>query len=85
MPSVAHLVGLAQEALILSVAVSLPVVAAAALVGLVVALLQTATGIGDVSVGHLPRLLAVAAVLAVGGSWMGGEVAAFATRVLSGG
>ena len=85
MPSVSHLVALAQEALILSVAVSLPVVGAAALVGLVVALVQAATGAQDVSVSHLPRLVVVAAALAVAGPWMGAQVAQFALRVLSGG
>jgi flagellar biosynthesis protein FliQ len=74
----------AQEALLLSVAVALPVVAVAALVGLVVAVLQAATQIQDVTIAHLPRFLAVAVALAVLGPWMGRQIAAFASRILAG-
>jgi flagellar biosynthesis protein FliQ len=74
----------AQEALLLSVAVALPVVAVAALVGLVVAVLQAATQIQDVTIAHLPRFLAVAVALALLGPWMGRQIAAFAARMLAG-
>jgi flagellar biosynthesis protein FliQ len=84
-PSVAHLSDIAQEALVLSVALSLPVVAVGALVGLVVAVLQAATQLHDPTISHLPRLLAVAATLAVAGPWMGSQIVAFAVRMLSGG
>jgi flagellar biosynthesis protein FliQ len=74
----------AQEALLLSVAVALPVVAVAATVGLLVAVLQAATQIQDITIAHLPRFLAVAVALAVLGPWMGRQIAVFAVRVLSG-
>ena len=79
------LVVMAQEALLLSVAVSLPVVAAAALVGALVAVLQAATQVQDSTLGHLPRVVAVAVALAVAGPWMGSEIAAFAARAFFGG
>jgi type III secretion HrpO family protein len=82
---VAELVHRAEEALLLSVAVALPVIAVAALVGLVVAVLQAATQIQDVTLAHLPRLLAVAVVLAVVGPWMGRQIALFAARIFAGG
>jgi len=81
---VADLVHRAQEALLLSIAVALPAVAVAALVGLVVAVFQAATQIQDVTIAHLPRFLAVAAVLAVLGPWMGHQIAAFAARIFAG-
>ena len=68
----------------LSVAVALPVVAVAAIVGLVVAVLQAATQIQDATIAHLPRFLAVAVALAVLGPWMGRQIAAFASRILAG-
>lgn len=74
----------AAEALLLSVVVALPVVAIAALVGLVVAVMQAATQIQDATIAHLPRFLAVAAALAVLGPWMGHQIAAFAARVFAG-
>jgi len=85
MPSVTHLVAIAQEALLLAVAVSLPVVGVAALVGLVLALVQAATQVQDATVTHLVRLLAVAGVLMLVGPWMGRQIAAFAARALLGG
>jgi type III secretion HrpO family protein len=78
-----RLVALCQEALVLAVAVSLPVVAIAALVGLVVAALQAATQVQDATLAHLPRLVAVAVALAALGPWMGHQIAAFAARVLA--
>lgn len=71
----------AKEALYLAAAVSLPVIAIAALVGLVVASLQAATQVQDVTLAHLPRLLAVAFGLVVLGPWMAREIAGFAERV----
>lgn len=85
MPNVAQLVGNAQEALLLAVAVSLPVVGAAAVIGLAVAVMQAATQVQDVTLAHLPRLVVVAVVLAVVGPWMGAQIAAFAARVFAGG
>ena len=79
------LVGYAQQALMLSLAVVLPVLAVGAIVGLLMAVLQAATQVQDPTLAHLPRVVAVAVALAVFGPWMGHEVATFAVRVFSGG
>lgn len=79
------LVSYAQQALVLSLAVALPVLAVAALVGLIMAVVQAATQVQDPTLAHLPRLVAVAAALAVFGPWMGREIAAFAIRAFGGG
>jgi type III secretion protein S len=76
------LVEAARDALLLALSLSLPVVAAAAIVGLLVAALQAATQIQDGTIGHLPRLLAVIAALVVLAPWMGHEMGAFAERML---
>ena len=49
----------AEEALMLIAVLSLPVVAVAALIGLVVAAFQAASQIQDPTLSHLPRLLGV--------------------------
>ncbi len=85
MPALGELSALAQQALLLSVAVALPVVGAAALIGLLVAVLQAATQIQDHTLGHLPRLLVVVAVLAASGPWIGAQIAEFASRAFAGG
>jgi flagellar biosynthesis protein FliQ len=73
----------AQSALLLSVAVALPVLGIAALVGLVVAAFQAATQIQDPTISHLPRLLVVVATLVVLGPWMGGQIGTFAERMFT--
>ena len=73
----------AQEALLLAVAVSLPVLAVAAVVGLVTAALQAASQIQDPTLAHLPRLVAVTAALVLVGPWMGRAIAQFAIRTFS--
>jgi type III secretion HrpO family protein len=85
MPTVTHLAATAQEALLLSIAVSLPVVGVAAIAGLLVAVFQAATQVQDITLAHLPRLVVVAVALAIAGPWMGSQIASFAARVLSGG
>lgn len=65
------------------IAVSLPVLGVAAVVGLVVAAFQAASQVQDPTISHLPRLLAVVAALAILGPWMGHEVAAFAHQVFT--
>jgi type III secretion HrpO family protein len=73
----------AQQALWLVLAVSLPALGVAAIVGLLVAALQAASQIQDPTLAHLPRLLAVVVALALLGPWMGHEVAAFAQMAFS--
>jgi flagellar biosynthesis protein FliQ len=80
--SPAMLLEQAQGALLLSLAVVLPIVAVAALVGLIVAAFQAASQIQDPTIAHLPRLLAVVAALVVLGPWMGSQIGAFAERML---
>ena len=77
------LVGYAQEALMLTIALSLPIVAVAAIVGFIVAAFQAASQIQDATLAHLPRLVAVIAALAVLGPWMGHELASFAVRMFT--
>lgn len=78
-----ELVGLAQQALLLSVALSLPVVVAAMLASAVSAFAQSATRIVDATLSQLPRLLVVAFVLMTFGPWMGKELVAFAVRAFA--
>ncbi|HVU00510.1 MAG TPA: flagellar biosynthetic protein FliQ [Polyangiaceae bacterium] len=81
--TVEALLPLAQEALMLTVVVSLPVVGAVFLSGLLVSLFQSMTGVTDGAVAHLPRLLVGALALGMLGPWMGAHVVAFAARVFA--
>jgi flagellar biosynthetic protein FliQ len=79
----AVLVDAARDALLLALTLSLPIVAVAALVGLVVAALQAAIQAQDPTIAHLPRLLAVIGALVVLGPWIGHELGTFAARVFA--
>jgi len=83
MPSLSALTGLAENAVLLSLAVSLPVIGVAALVGALVSAVQAATQLQDATLAHLPRLLAVSLVLVVAGPWMGAQIARFALEVFA--
>lgn len=75
------LVASAQEALMLTAALSLPIIGVAALVGLVVAAFQAASQIQDPTIAHLPRLLAVIAAIALLGPYIGHQIATYAERM----
>ena len=79
----ANLTQLAQSALWLTLVLSLPVVGVAALVSLIMALLQAATQVNDATIAHLPRFIAVAVVLAVSGGYIGQEITRFAATVFA--
>lgn len=83
MPSLATLGDLGGSAVLLALAVSLPVIGVAALVGALVSALQAATQLQDATLSHLPRFLAVALALVVMGPWMGAEIAKFALEVFA--
>jgi flagellar biosynthesis protein FliQ len=80
-----NLTAMAQEALTLCVALSLPILGVAALVSLLVAVAQAATQVQDITISFLPRFLAVAAALAIAGPWIGAQLSAFAARIFAGG
>jgi type III secretion HrpO family protein len=71
---------LGQEALLLALALSLPIVGIAAFAGLVVAVFQAATQVQDFTLAHLPRLIVVSLALALLAPWLGSELCAFAER-----
>lgn len=81
----AELIARAQEALLLSVLLSLPVLVVALVVGLLVSVFQAATQIQDATLAHLPRLLLVALCLSATGPWMARHLAGFAARIFAGG
>ncbi len=77
----ATLIQHAQESLLLVLALSLPIIGVAAIVGLIVAAFQAASQIQDPTIAHLPRMLAVIAALVALGPWIGHQIGAFAERM----
>lgn len=79
-----ELIALAQQALLLSLLVSLPVLVVAAAVGLISSIFQAATQVQDAALGHFPKFVAVTIALALAGPWMGRQVLGFAVRAFGG-
>jgi flagellar biosynthetic protein FliQ len=59
-----------QEALLMLLMVSAPVLGTALLVGLLVSLFQAVTQIHEATLAFVPKLIAVVAVFAIAGPWM---------------
>jgi flagellar biosynthetic protein FliQ len=59
-----------QDALLMLLMVSAPVLLVVLLVGLVVSLLQAVTQINEATLAFVPKLLAAVLVFAVAGPWM---------------
>jgi type III secretion protein S len=74
---------LTSRALKLVLLLALPTVLTAALLGLVIGILQAVTQIQDQSIAQSAKLLVLTLVLAVSAGWMGREVLAFGLDVLS--
>jgi flagellar biosynthetic protein FliQ len=59
-----------QEALLMMLMVSSPILGAALVVGLLVSLFQAITQINEATLAFVPKLIAAVAVLAIAGPWM---------------
>jgi type III secretion HrpO family protein len=77
----AELTRLTAETLYLVLLVSGPPLLVALAVGLVVGLLQAVTQVQEQTLSFVPKLVAVATVLVVGGGWMGGQLLRFTDRL----
>jgi type III secretion protein S len=79
---VSQIIEFAQQALLLVLFLSLPAVAAAALVGVFVGVFQAATQIQDQSIGQAAKFIAVAVALALSITWVATETFNFGASVI---
>jgi flagellar biosynthetic protein FliQ len=73
---------LARDALGLALLIAVPLLLAGLLTAFLVSLFQAATQILEPTLSFVPKLLVMAAVLAVLGNWMGGQLVEFARTLL---
>ncbi len=73
----AYVIGLAQNALMVTLAIAAPVLLVSLLVGSLISLFQAATQINEVTLTFVPKILAIGVVLVLLGSWMGQQLLAF--------
>ena len=63
-------IAMIREALELTLLVSAPLLLTALAVGLIVSVFQAATQINEMTLSFIPKLLAIAAAIAIAGPWM---------------
>ena len=71
-----------QEALVMLLMVSAPVLGVVLLVGLLVSLFQAVTQIHEATLAFVPKLIAAVAVFAVAGPWMLNMLVEYIRRVI---
>ncbi len=71
---------LGREALTMTLLISSPVLLVAVFVGTIVSLIQAVTQVHEQTLTFLPKLIAVAAVLAISGGWMLEQTVSYAQR-----
>jgi len=69
--------GLARDALWLAMLIAAPLLLAGLLTAFVISLFQAATQILEPTLSFVPKLVVIAIVLALLGSWMGGQLVEF--------
>ena len=70
-----------QRALELTLLLSAPLLGAALLIGLAIGVFQAATQINEMTLSFIPKLIGMAAALAIAGPWMLKELVGY-TRLL---
>lgn len=73
---------LARQALWLTLTLAAPMLLAGLLVAMIISVFQAATQNLEPTLSFVPKLLVIAAVLAVLGGWMGGRLVEFTQELL---
>ncbi len=76
-----HILAITQEALLLVLILSLPPIAVAALLGVIVSLIQAVTQVQESTLSYAVKLLGVAITLVVTITWLGRELLIYAIRL----
>ncbi len=80
----AFVLGLARDALTVSLMLAAPIMGVGLVIGLGVSIFQALTQIHEMTLTFVPKLIGVSLVLVVLGSWMLQNLLQFATRMLGG-
>lgn len=73
---------LVNQMLLMGLKLSAPVLITALVVGVAISILQAATQVQEMTLTYVPKMLAIALVVALLGPWMLHSMAAFATEIL---
>lgn len=78
------IVQITNEAILLTIVISMPTIVASMLLGLIIALFSATTQIQEQTLSFVPKMIAVFAVMAATASWMGTTMMRFAARCING-
>jgi flagellar biosynthetic protein FliQ len=78
---VEYFVAIAKQSLFLALILTAPPVLVAMMVGLTISIIQATTQVQEQSLTFVPKLVAVAAVLAVAGPWMLAQLVSFTISI----
>ena len=77
-------INLVMQAITVAVKVALPILLAGLVVGLLVSIFQAITQIQEQTLVFIPKVIALAAVLLIGGPWMLNQLLSYTTDLWSG-
>ena len=78
------IVQITNEAILITIIVSLPAILLSLFIGVGVAIFSATTQIQEQSLSFVPKMIAVFAVIAITGPWIGATMMRFAERCLGG-
>ena len=70
-------ISLATQAMNVAFKVAMPLLLAGLVVGLIVSIFQAVTQIQEQTLAFIPKIVAIAAVLVIGGPWMLGQILSY--------
>ncbi len=74
-------ISLSTQALALTLKIALPLLLVGLIIGLAVSVFQAVTQIQEQTLSFIPKVLALAGVLLIGGPWMLGELLNYTTEL----
>ena len=78
------IVQITNEAILITIVVSMPAILLSLLIGVGVAIFSSTTQIHEQTLSFVPKMIAVFAVLAATGPWVGATMIRFAAKCLGG-
>jgi flagellar biosynthetic protein FliQ len=76
-------VTLATQAMSLALKISLPLLGVGLVVGVLISIIQAVTSVQEQTLSFIPKVLAMAVVLVVGGPWMLNQLLSYTTELWS--
>ena len=78
-----YVLSFAQNAIMLTLIMAGPILIVSLVIGSVISMFQAATQINEASLSFVPKVIGLALVLLVLGSWMGQQILAFTTNIFT--